>query len=203
MCAIAWIDFFFITCANKSIYKKSSENHDFYVAKVFLISMFFLCDDALDNMCDRQIPLIKSWLNQNLPSLATYDFTKLSKVASSFCLNKLLDSSIVCDWRSFLRASQSARTVDDLNCKFWYCGDLVDLLNRSDSLGASSCFFRFAKVLFFISCWHWSILSRWSLLMCSESVKSCVVSMREFSELTMYKVSFSFSKLLLAKSRAS
>jgi len=41
LCVIAWIDFFFITCAKKPIYKKSSENHDFYMAKVFLIFMFF------------------------------------------------------------------------------------------------------------------------------------------------------------------
>ena len=51
MCySVNWL--FFITCAKEPIYKKRSENHDFYVAKVFLIFIFF-CDDAMDNMCDR------------------------------------------------------------------------------------------------------------------------------------------------------
>ena len=56
LCAIALIDFFFITCAKEPIYKKSSENYDFYVAKRFFDFNFFLCDDARKNMCDRHRP---------------------------------------------------------------------------------------------------------------------------------------------------
>ena len=56
--------FFLVTCANEPIYKKSSENHDFYVAKCFFDLHVFLCDDAIDNMCDRHRPLIKLKLSQ-------------------------------------------------------------------------------------------------------------------------------------------
>ena len=41
LCVIAWIDFFFITRAKELIYKQSSENHDFYVAKRFFDFHFF------------------------------------------------------------------------------------------------------------------------------------------------------------------
>ena len=59
LCVIAWNDFFFKICAKEPIYKKSSENHDFYVAKRFFEFHVFLCDDAIDNMCDRHRPLFE------------------------------------------------------------------------------------------------------------------------------------------------
>ena len=37
-------------CAKEPIYKKSSENNDFYVAKVFLIFIFF-CVTMLEKTC--------------------------------------------------------------------------------------------------------------------------------------------------------
>jgi hypothetical protein len=34
-----------------------THKNDFYVAKLFFYFHVFLCDDAIDNMCDRHRPL--------------------------------------------------------------------------------------------------------------------------------------------------
>jgi len=41
-----------------SVDNENNENYDFYVAKCFFDFDVFLCDDTIDNMCDRPVTLI-------------------------------------------------------------------------------------------------------------------------------------------------
>jgi hypothetical protein len=94
--SVNWL-FFHNVCERTDLHgnqKKSTENHDFYVAKRFFDFHVFFCDDAIDSMCVKHKPVnIKTFIQVIFTNIITY----LNVPSFVIILKKLIkDSHYIC-----------------------------------------------------------------------------------------------------------